>query len=432
MSWQRLVVELLFRSTRRVRVATISVLAVVTLGLSACSSGGATAPGGDSNTVNGSLASSVDDAIATAMEQSGSTEAIIGLWGNDGSEYIRAYGSDRISGGSPIRGAQATQPVMCALLMDLVGAGKVDLDRAISKDLTRQVGIKGITYRQLCTMTSGIADFKAAFADTFANNPARVWPEQEIIAQGLINSPKSTAKPESEPSFRQSDTNVALLARALRIKTRESTDQLLGEHVFGRADMGSSRFPAPEESTLSESAMTALTYPSSGGVPVCDAGVIEVPKVSPSMLAGAGATVTTVTDLKNFYTHFFDGTFGGEAMAKLATATIPTTKPELDKDGNPSSQPDPQERKWGFGMEKQGPLYGRVGAITGTLTAAYHDPESGFTVVVALNNSSAGAAFVKALGFEIAAISADAGVAPELPWSVEDQTTLLKKGAICQ
>lgn len=366
------------------------------------------------------------------MEQSGSTEAIIGVWGSDGGEYIRAYGSDNISGGSKIRGAQATQPVMCALLMDMAGSGKVDLDGKVAKDLTRQVGIKDVTYRELCTMTSGIADFKSGFADIFANNPERLWPEQELIAQGLINSPKPDSKQESEPSFLKSDTNAALLARALRVKTSESVDQLLSEHVFDKASMGSSYFPDSEDSSISGSAMTALTYPSSGGKPVCDAGVTEVPKVSPSMLAGAGATVSTVTDLKNFYTHFFDGTFGGEAMAKVATETAPTKKPVLDKDGNPTAEPDPNELQWGFGMEKQGPLYGRAGGITGTLTATYHDPESGYTVVVALNNSSAGAAFAKVLAFEIAAISAGEGIAPEMPWSVEDQAATLEKAAICQ
>lgn len=355
------------------------------------------------------------------MKQSGATEAIIGVWGNDGSEYVRGYGSDKISGGSPIRAAQAAQPVMCAMLMDMAGSGQLDLDRKISKDLTRQVGVEDVTYRQLCTMTSGIADFKAGFTDIFANNPTRVWPEQELIAQGLVDT-----KPSSEPRFRQSDTNLVLLARVLRVKTGEDLNQLLNDHVFDKADMGSSYFPAPENDTLSDSAMTGLTYPSSGGKPVCDAEVVKVPKASPSMLAGAGATVTTVTDVKNLYTHYFDGTFGGEKMASLPKDTIPTKKL---KEGE---EADPNERQWGFGMEKQGPLYGRAGTITGTMTSAFHDPESGYTVVVALNNSSAGAAFVKALGMEIAAISAGAGVAPEVPWSVDDQTAELKKRAICQ
>ncbi|QIM19618.1 beta-lactamase family protein [Leucobacter coleopterorum] len=415
------------KSTRRARFATLGVLAVAALGLSACTSSGSSTPTVDANTIDSSLASSIDDAIATAMKQSGSTEAIIGVWGNDGTEYVRGYGSNKIGGNSPIRAAQAAQPVMCALLMDMAGSGKPALDREISKDLTRQVGIDGVTYGELCTMTSGIADFKTGFADIFTNNPTRVWPEQELIAQGLVDTPPT--KPDAEPTFRQSDTNAVLLSRVLRVKTGEETQQLLSDHVFDKADMGSSYFPDPDDDTLSDSAMTGLTYPSSGGKPVCDADVVKVPKVSTSMLAGAGGTVTTVSDLKTFYTHFFDGTFGGEKMSAVTKETIPTEKV---KAGEEPATPDPNERLWAFGMEKQGPLYGRAGAITGTLTTAFHDPDSGYTVIVALNNSSAGAAFVKALGFEIAALSANAGIAPDMTWSAEDQTALLEKGAICQ
>lgn len=426
---QRLAVELFSKFPRRARVATIGVLAVAALGLSACSSGGLTGSSGDVSTIDASLAGSIDDAITKAMEQSGSTEAIVGVWGNDGGEYVRAYGSEKINGGSPIRGAQATQPAVCAVLMDMAGEGDIDLDEKISEELTRQVGIKDVTYRQLCDMRSGIADFKGGFTDLFANNPTRLWPEQELIAQGLIDSPR----PWPGLNMYQSDTNAVLLARVLRVKSGQDTGRLLSEHVFDKAGMGSSYFPAAEDSSISDSAMTALTYPSSGGKPVCDAGVTELPEVSPSMLGGAGGTVTTVTDLKNLYTHFFDGTFGGEEMAKLAKETIPAENPKRDpKTGDPTTEPDPEGRQWGFGMEKQGPLFGRVGAITGTLTAAYHDPDSNYTVVVALNNSSAGAAFVKALAFELAAISAGAGVAPEVPWSAEDQQAILQKAAVCQ
>lgn len=415
------------RLARRTRVVTISVLAVAALGLTACTGGGTGGGGGDVNTIDDSLATSFDAAIENAMASSGSTEAVVGIWGSDGGEYVRAYGNEELDGGSLIRAAQASQPVMCALLLDLVGEGRIDLDREISKDLTRQVGIDGITYRQLCDMRSGLADFKSGFQDIFVNNPTRTWPEQELIAQGLVHSPLSWPGLD----MHQSDTNAAMLGRALRVKTAGETAELLEEHVFNKADMGSSYFPAAENTTLPDDALSGLTYPSSGGKPVCDAEVVDVSEVSSSMLGGAGGTVTTVTDLKKFYENYLDGTFGGDA-AQVVTETIPTKNPERDADGNPTSEPDTAGRQWTFGMEKQGPLYGRSGAITGTLTAAYHDPESEYTVVVALNNSSAGAGLAKSLAFELAAISAEAGSGPELEWTAEDQAAQVTKAAICQ
>jgi hypothetical protein len=53
-------------------------------------------------------------------------------------------------------------------------------------------------------------------------------------------------------------------------------------------------------------------------------------------------------------------------------------------------------------------------------------------VVVALNNSSAGAGFAKTLAFELAALSSEAGAGPELPWTAADQAGLLAQAAICQ
>ncbi|WP_346058637.1 serine hydrolase domain-containing protein [Leucobacter alluvii] len=381
----------------------------------------------DVNTVDPALASGIDDAIASAMQQSGSTEAVVGVWGNDGSEYLRGYGDSGVDGSVSIRGAQATQPVMCALMLDLVDEGTIDLDGNVSEDLTRQSGIEDVTYRQLCEMRSGIADYKSGFADIFANNPTRPWAEQELLAEGLSRSPESWPGLD----FHQSDSNLVLLARALKVKTGLEIPDLLRDHVFSDANMGSTYFPALNSTTISGDTLQGLTYPSSGGKAVCDAEPVEVAEVSPSMLAGAGATVTTVTDLKNFYDGYLSGTFGGES-AGVVTEAFPTKNPERDENGEPTEEIAMDGRLWSFGVEKVGPLYGQSGAITGTLTAAYSDPDSGFSVVVSLNNSSAGAGFAKSLAFQLASLAQAQGVAPELTWSAEEQTEALAKAAVCQ
>ncbi|GAA1627187.1 serine hydrolase [Leucobacter chromiireducens] len=415
------------KRAHRVRAAVVGLVAVAALGLSGCTSGGLGSAPGDVNSVDEGLASGIDGAIETALALSGSTEAVVGVWSTDGGEYVRGYGSESVSGASRIRGAQATQPVMCALLLDLVDQGRVELDREISEDLTRQSGIEGITYRQLCDHRSGIADFKGPFGDLFANNPTRPWPEQELIAQGLAHSPKSWPGKD----FHQSDTNAILLARVLKVETGRDIDELLAESVFEPTKMGSTYYPSMQATTVAGATMTGLSYPMSGGAPVCEAGPVEVAEVSPSMLAGAGATVTTVTDLRNFYAKYLDGGFGGEAGA-ITTEFQPTKNPARDENGEPTEDPDTAGRQWAFGMEKIGPLYGRAGSMTGTLTAAYHDPASGYSVVVSLNNSSAGAEFVKRLAQQLAAVSAAAGAAPEMPWTAEDRAAAVAEKAICQ
>ncbi|KTR81948.1 serine hydrolase domain-containing protein [Leucobacter chromiiresistens] len=415
------------RFAPRTRLLAVGAIIVASLGLTACTGGGSVTSAADVNTVDEALATGIDDAVASAMQQSGSTEAIVGVWDNAGGEYLRGYGDSGVDGSTLIRGAQATQPVMCALMLDLAAEGRIDLDGKVSDDLTRQSDIEDVTYRQLCDMRSGLIDYKGAFTDIFANNPTRPWAEQELIAQGLSQSPGSWPGLD----FHQSDTNIVLLARALKVKTGEDLPDLLRNHVYSDAGMGSTYFPDLSSTTVNGETLQGLTYPSSGGKAVCDAEPVEVSEVSPSMLAGAGATVTTATDLKRFYDSYLGGAFG-EDSAGLITEAFPTKNPARDENGEPTEEIAAEGRLWSFGVEKIGPLYGRTGAMTGTLTAAYTDPESGFSVVVALNNSSAGTGFVQSLALKLAALAQAQGVAPELTWTVEQQDEALANTAVCQ
>ncbi|GAA1320878.1 serine hydrolase domain-containing protein [Leucobacter albus] len=404
-------------------LAAIGMLAVVGLTLTACTGSNAGSGNSDQNTVTQELASAVDDAVANALALSGSTEAVVGVWQGDDAAYVRGYG-DGVTAATTFRGAQAAQPVVCALLLDMVGKDQLALGRKVEKDLARQPGITDVTYAQLCDQTSGLDDYKAAFADRFANNPTRPWPEQELIANGLASSPL----PWPGKNVYLSDTNAIVLDRAIRLNSRENSDELLRRQVFEPAGMTATSYPKSFSDTeLPAGSLKPLTYPSSGGAPVCDAGVTEVQALSPSMIRGAGATLTTVTDLKDFYAKYLSGGFGGEQGAKAVAEFRPANNPERDEAGEPTTEPDTAGTQMGFGVEKVGPLAGRSGAMTGSLTAAYSDPETGLTVVVALNNSSAGATFAQALAFQLAALTG-----AELPWSAEDQGARLGELAVCQ
>lgn len=416
--------------TRRTRVATISLLTAAALALTGCTSGGGIGGDDEVNTIDAGIVENIDAAITSAQQLSGSAEAIVGIWTPSG-DYVHAYG-EGLKANAPIRAAQASQPVMCALLLDLVEEGRIKLDRKVSKDLPRQVGIEDITYGQLCEATSGLADFKAPeLLDVFVNNPTRPWSDRELLAQSLAHSPLNP--PGAAQS--QSDTNTLLLARALRQVTENPVSQLLEERVYQSASMSNSYYPSDValQTELPKNGMLGHSYPSAGGAPVCTvpgeaegqvvaAEPIEVPEVSPSMLGGAGATVTTVTDLKNFYEHYLSGGYGASTAELLTKPSAPVAAPAEGE--APAEAP---LDGWTFGLEKQGPLFGMSGAMTGTLTAAYHDPAGKFTIVVALDNSSAGAAFVRTLAFELAAISG----AP-VEWTAEDQAAALAGLAVCQ
>lgn len=403
-------------------LVALSALTVAALGLTGCTDDGPSTSSVDVNTVSGDLATAIDGAIENALKLSGSTEAVVGVWQGD-KAYVRGYG-DGVTGATRIRAAQASQPVMCALLLELAGRGDISLDRKVGEDLTRQPSIDDVTYGQLCDQTSGLADFKQGFETIMANNPARNWPEQELLANGLANSPL----PWPGLDVHLSDTNAVLLDRALRIRERVSTSEMLASHVFGPSGMRSTSYPndfaAAEPPAKS---LSPLNYQLSGGAPVCEAGPTEIASLSTSMLRGAGASLTTVTDLKDFYAKYLAGGFGGEELAGITTKTHPAKNPARDEAGAATEQPDTSGPQVGFGVEKIGPLYGRSGSIAGTITAAYSDPTSGLTVIVALNNSTTGAAFAQALALQLAALAN-----PGLPWAAADQAAALASRAVCQ
>ena len=421
--------------TRRRGIAAISLLAAAALTLTGCTGNGFGGGNGEVNTIDAGLAGSIDEAIANAMQLSQSSNAIVGVWTGSG-EYVHGYG-DGITANAPIRAAQASQPVMCALVLDQVEQGKLKLDRKLSKDLPRQVGLDDITYGELCNATSGLADFKdSTLVDIYANNPTRPWSDRELLAHALPHSPVNAPGTEVHAS----DTNALLIARALRESTGTPIAQLLEDRVFGPADMSNSDYPRDMNTQLDlpKGGMNGLTYSSSGGAPVCSVpGEAEgetvavdptaVPHVSPSMLGGAGATVTTVSDLKKFYEHYVSGGYGQKSAELVTTLTVPPPAEGAEPPAEGEEAPAPPTNGWTFGLEKQGTLYGQSGAITGTLTAAYHDPVNNFTVVVSLNNSSAGAGFVRALAFQLAAVAGN-----PVEWTVEDQTAVLAERAVCQ
>ena len=66
-----------------------------------------------------------------------------------------------------------------------------------------------------------------------------------------------------------------------------------------------------------------------------------VEEVSPSMLGGAGATVTTVTDLKLFYEQYLSGAFG-EGSDQLVT-TLSAPAPEAEEGAEEAPPADGEE-----------------------------------------------------------------------------------------
>lgn len=407
----------------RARLAFVALLTTSALVLSGCTGDDGKVETQAGKPMPDGTAAAIQDVLDLTFEQTQATQIIVGVWAPWEGDFVQGLTSDgsSLSPDTRFRAAQSSQAVICAALLSAVEDGELSLERKVSKDLPRQVGIEDITYGQLCEGTSGLADFKQGLEDTFANNPARIWPDRELLAAGIVRSPLS--KPGAE--FHRSDTNTLLLGRAMTLSLEEPLADILRTRVFEPGGMNQSFYPAATTLTLSDDAFAGNNFMRDRGELQCDKPQ-AITEVSNSMLGGAGGTVSTVTNLRDFYADYLTGVFGGGDAEKRIKNLRPFTPATAEEPASLGS--------WGFGLMNIGPLWGNAGEITGTISAAFHDPVSGYSVIVAINNSSAGAEYAQNLALKLTSVVAEEapGGLADLPWDEKAITEQLAAAAVCQ
>lgn len=408
----------------RSRIALASIITSAFLVLTGCTASTPDAVDDTADSLSGDLTTQVTEAVGNALALSRSTQAVVGVWSAEG-DLVQTFATEGEAApenaNALFRGAQVTQPMLCALLLDMVETGEVSLDRMVAEDLPRQTGIGEVTYRQLCDGTSGLPDFKSKYTSLYLTNPTRNWPTGEKIAEALIREDLSWPGLD----VHRSDSNAVLLGRALDvIATDESLSQLLSKRVFLPTGMNSTTVPSHDDFTIeADNRLTPLAYLPG---PQCESGPVDFSEQSPSILGAAGSTITNVGDVKRFYEAYLGGSFGG-AKAEVITSVKPVKNPERAENGEPTEELDTTGTQRGFGILRVGNLWGFDGALPGSITSAWHNPDSGFTVVVALNNSTAGAGFATDLAKQIAAIMGESGEA----WTAEDMAASLAERQVC-
>jgi D-alanyl-D-alanine carboxypeptidase len=417
--------------SRRRRTAASALLVIGALLLAGCTAPADAVPDGRPQ-VDAPFAADIterlDAALSEAMTLSGSSGAIAGVWAPWAGEWVVSPGTTALGGNVPLstdmrfRIAGNTRSMTCTVLLKLVDDGVVKLSDPVSEYLTRLSDIDGITLGQLCQNTSGLPDYVGQLAPHFVNNPTREWPPLEVLSSGFaanrLGEPGST--------FAESSTGFVLLGLALEAATNKHWPTLYQQYIFEPLGMNDTWLPEASEVRISGSHphgyAAALT---TAGQTVCEA-IRDETDLSPSVGWVAGGAVSTVGDLKTWVQSLAEGRLLSKKAAKAQWATVPMGE------GAPSWQ------SYGLGVQQLGPLRGHAGAIPGFLSAMLSDPSSGLTVVVMLNNSTAGATFVRELAQRLASIASKAPAAPgekaplvELPWAEEQNVAAMQAAAVC-
>ncbi len=416
---------------KKFQTGLVAVATVCALTLSGCA--GTTKSGAKQiKSAGDEVVAKVDATVEQAMQNTKSTQAIVGVWLPDGKAYVRGYG-DGVNARTAIRAAETTSPMMCALLLGIAEDGYIKLDQKVSKDLKHQPSLGDVTYEQLCNGASGFADYTESLRYFTAVNPDRPWQSNELFAQSLAHSPL----PYAGVNRYLSDADPILIGRAARLKTARSTENLMREYVYDKAGLEDTFYPDlySEDDQLPRNTMQPIAYPGGVGEPACEAEPQRIERVSPSFVPG-GATVTTVYDIHDFYQALFKGKYGKKKDFELLNQPASLVNPPRDDQGNPTEEVQPvaegeiPHREIVLGAEKVGPLYGRTGWLPGTVSGAYIDPETGFMLIIALNNSSVSEGAADAALLKLAAdLAPESGVA--VPWSVETANNRFNEFVIC-
>ena len=411
-------------ATRRA-VAAASAAIVVALALVACSPDkhvDVDVPPQVEGKLSDATIEQLQGAVANAMEATGSSGAIVGVWAPWSGSWVAGIGTQHPVDGADVtadmqfRIGRVTRAMTCDLLYAAADEGKVKLDDPVAMWVPSVPTLNDVTLEQLCDGTSGIGSYGKHLMPVWLSNPERKWSPRELASFGL-GEPRSG---EPGTAYRDSDAGYILLGLALERALERSAAELIQDYVADPLDLEATQLAVPTGSVL-----TGLHAPRvEDGKSNC-AEPLDVSNVSITTGFTDSGVSSTITEL-------------GRYAQALATGALLPEKDDRFEDALPAASGAPSWYNMAGGAVLAGSLVGQFGAVPGYITAAFSDPSSGLTVAVVLNDSAAGAGVGAYLAWELAAIASKAPAAsgqtvPEagLPWTAEQYHEKITASAIC-
>ena len=410
------------RTGRATRIGAVVAAAALALSLAACApDSGPTVdlPAQTDAAFPDDTQAQLQAAVDRAVAASGASGALVGVWAPWAGTWTSAGGTVAPGAGavdtdSSFMAGSITRAMTCDVFYGMIADGIVKIDDSVSTYVAGVPALEGITLAQLCNSTSGLAPYTPAVFNRIIATPARVWNARELVGYGIT-------RPGTAPgTFADSDTGYVLLGIALERASRQSIETLYEKYVFEPIGMPDTSLPATASAQVH-----GLWSPNNAEGAVECAAPIDLSDLSPTVEHAAGGVVSDLEDLGR-YTQAL--ALGARAYDKSGRFDAP-----LPAAGDAAS--------WFTatgGAYQAGTLLGQYGSVPGFLTAAFADRNTGMTIVVALNNSRASDVLVRALAWELAAITSKAPAAsgqtaPDagLPWTADDMAAQVAAAAVC-
>lgn len=415
------------RPPRKSRLLTGLVVPAVLLALVGCTgtSAAVDVAAAPEQKVTEALSTELTGYLQQVQANAKSSGVIAGVWSPWAGSWESAVGTVSTTDTTPMTtdmhvrlGTGGTQAMTCQVVAALADEGTLDLDADVAGYLPTMPGLDGMTLRQLCQHTSGLADFTSALWPTYLANPSREWPTLELVSAAQIHS--ALAAPGA--AWAPSETGPLVAGLVVTAKTNRSWSDLYREYIVDRYGLAATTLPSANTVELPQPHPAGLSFAlaAPGAPPSCDV-VQDVTQLSPSALGVAGGAVTTLADLRRLVT----------GLAASPTSSEAWANPVPLGGGAPAWQTAD------VGGTSSGVLHGFSGTAPGFLTAAFSDPQSGLTVAISTNNSSAGTEFIANAARGLAAIVTASGAAdgasnlPALEWTADNGREAIDAQRVC-
>jgi D-alanyl-D-alanine carboxypeptidase len=317
----------------------------------------------------------------------------------DGSRSVSvAAGSADLTPRTPMRVtdrfrvASITKTFVAAVVLQLVGEGRMSLDDTVERWLPGLVpGGAGITVRQLLNHTSGLFDYIDDGDDTILQPYVRgdvthVTPPRQIVSVATSHPPHFA--PGTRHKY--SNTNYIVLGLVVEAVTGDSLTAELRRRIFQPLRLRATTFDATASRITGRHAH--------GYAPVGPGGrVIELNVLSSSVTWASGALVSNARDVARFYRALLQGRLLRPDLMREMETTVPAGPPG-ESYGLGLFQTRRLDVESTYRLPCANSVWGHDGSFAGWVSYAYNSLGGRRQMVVLINTDTLPAKGRRALG----------------------------------
>ncbi|MFD9699425.1 serine hydrolase domain-containing protein [Lentzea sp. NPDC059081] len=212
-----------------------------------------------------------------------------------------------------VRAGSNTKTFVATVVLQLVGEGKIELDKPINHYLPGAVKDDRITVRQLLNHTSGLANYTEFLGlDKFEDVRHRYFEPRELL--DVANAHPVTGEPGEK--FKYSNTNYVLLGLLAQKVTGRPISENVDKRIIQKLGLKDTYWPGIGDETIRGK------HPH--GYALTSKGVEDVTEIDPSWGWAAGQIISSTKDLNTFFRALLKGDLMPKAQLDEMQKTVDT------------------------------------------------------------------------------------------------------------